>query len=146
MPEEAKRQIEITGGGNSEPPICRVGSGELPERSVMCCSCKQLVTRFSPALPHMFAFVCFECDQNGIQKAILESDIVNKSFAPWTAEEIASINDYQRSNSFMPFVCSEMHALIAKADGLFCSRCPTFSLKWVYPWILDASWKEIMSG
>jgi len=34
----------------------------------------------------------------------------------------------------------------AKADGLFCSRCPTFSLKWVYPWILDASWKEIMSG
>ena len=144
MPEdEAKTQLETNGGGTSGPPPIRISSGTHPDNLVRCCSCKQSVSEYLPVLPYMAAFVCNECIKNNRQKPIPESEVSNKSLAPWTDNEVATINEYQKSSYFLPFICPEMHTLIAGQDGLFCPHCTSFSLNWTYPWVLNSFWKQL---
>lgn len=144
MPEdEAEMQLETNGGGISQFPPTRIGAGTPPNNFVRCCSCKQSVSDYLPVLPFMAAFVCSECIKTNRRKAIPEAEISNKSLAPWTEEEVATINEYQKSNLFLPFVCSAMHTLVATRDGLFCPQCSSFSLDWTYPWVLSSFWKQL---
>lgn len=124
----------------------RIGSGTNPSMgpvdAVWCCCCKQAVSRYLPVLPFMAAYVCIDCHRKGLQRAVPVSEITNKYSAPWTPEQVASLKEYQRSNRFLPFVCPSRHILVPQPDGLICPNCPGFSLKWVYPWVLDSSWKR----
>lgn len=141
---ELETQLEASKGGAGGHPPTRIGSDGLPSsNSVTCCSCKQFVSEYLPVLPFMAAYVCFDCIKKQRQQAIPISEITNKSLAPWSDYEVASINEYQQSNSFLPFVCSARHILIAKADGLFCPSCPQFILIWTYPWVLNSFWKQL---
>jgi len=141
---EPEMQLETGNGGTGGNRPTRIGSGNLhPSDSVICCSCKLHVSSYLPVLPHMAAYVCSDCIRKKKQRAIPVSDISNKSLAPWTEDEVASINEYQRSNKFLPFVCSERHNLTAKSDGFSCPICPQFFLNWTYPWVLNSFWKQL---
>ncbi len=144
---EPKTQVESSKGGAGGFPPTRIGSGQHPQlpqpNSVICCSCKQPVTKYQPVLPFMAAYVCMDCMKKQKQKPIPVSEITNKSFAPWTSEEVDNINEYQQSNSFLPFVCPARHILKARTEGFYCSACPQFSLNWTYPWVLDLFWKQL---
>jgi hypothetical protein len=74
--------------------------------------------------------------------------------APFTAEQVESLNDFQRSSAFHPFTCSggggphsdtaEQYAVLqATEDGW---RCPVLGCKhrqdWAHTWMADGSWRE----
>jgi hypothetical protein len=143
--DDPKPQIKIeTGhGGTGGNRPSRISASDHPSDAVTCCSCKAYVSDYLPVLPFMAAYVCSDCIKLKRQEAIPITEISNKSFAPWTAEEVAAINAYKCSSKFLPFVCSVRHTLIAKPEGLFCSVCPHFTLTWTYPWVLNSFWKEL---
>jgi hypothetical protein len=81
---------------------------------------------------------------------IKESDIDNKVVAPWTAEQVASLQEYQTAAEYAPFVCPADHIFTAAPEGLVCFQCRKEQLLnsdpmhlWAYDWTLDWSWKEL---
>jgi DNA-directed RNA polymerase subunit RPC12/RpoP len=96
-------------------------------------------------LPHMNVFLCMTCIQQGGCKVFAEDEIINKTPAPWTEEQILSLNAYQKSEHFIQFVCGQGHKLIADGNGLRCKTCSSFILRWAYPWTLDESWRALES-
>jgi hypothetical protein len=67
-------------------------------------------------------------------------------FAPWTDEQVKSINEFQASGKMHPLTCGnrDRAPLIAYTDGLACSFCdyrqnwcPEFALKWKSPIIKE---------
>lgn len=65
-------------------------------------------------------------------------------YAPFTADQIQSINEYQESGNFHPFTCgnsSNHPVLVATQDGMKCPKCH-FCQKWVHEWMSDGSWKQ----
>jgi len=123
-------------GGNRNT---RIGGRLFPDAFV-CFRCRRIVLQAEPMLPYMDAFICCACKLVAKHLPILESEITNKTFAPWNTEEVSNLNRYQDADDYLPFVCTRGHVLHARAEGLFCPRCHMFSLKWAYPWILDGSW------
>jgi len=62
--------------------------------------------------------------------------------APFTLEQVASLNDYQRSGAFHPFTCavdSRHGALHATAGGWHCRECH-YAQHWAHRWMADGSW------
>lgn len=143
--EETKTQLETARAGGGGFPPTRIGAAEnsLPSESVVCCSCKRLITEFHQVLPFMDAYVCTTCIDEHKQQSVPESEITNKSYAPWSLDEVAVLNEYQNSSNFLPFICYARHPLLATPDGFFCRECPQFSLKWTYPWVLNSFWKQL---
>jgi hypothetical protein len=65
------------------------------------------------------------------------------SEAPWTDQEVANINEFQRGGAFHPFTCACPHPqrndrLVAHNDGLRCDHCG-FTQTWVHSFMSDGS-------
>ena|ERR1700733_12098939 len=145
MEDEPTTQSEVDRGGIGRQPPTRLRSGEsLPSRYI-CCICKQLAKQSNRIFPHMSAYICRNCEAERQHVAVPESQIANKMHSPWTPDQVASLNDYQASNVYLPLVCQKEHELIARLDGLHCPECTGFFLQWAYPWMLDGSWKSTIS-
>ena len=69
--------------------------------------------------------------------------------APFNAEQVESINGFQKSGAFHPFTCGICRAdLIAREDGLYCEH-DDYTQNWVHPHMADGSWKphaEVITG
>lgn len=67
--------------------------------------------------------------------------------APFTDEEVKSINDFQKSGVFHEFTCVESHpgldrTLVAFQHGLDCPHC-AYTQVWVHSWMADRSWANV---
>jgi hypothetical protein len=66
--------------------------------------------------------------------------------APFTPEQVESINGYQESGYMHPFTCGRENCrwtLKAAEDALHCPNpeC-TYTQDWVHPFMADGSWKK----
>ena len=67
-------------------------------------------------------------------------------FAPFTKDQVESLNAYQISGIFHPFTCgSDKHKhqqdLIALTEGMYCPNCEYFQ-NWIHDWMADWTWKN----
>jgi hypothetical protein len=63
--------------------------------------------------------------------------------APWTREQVASLNAFQRSERYHPYTCpSEAHSshLVASKQGWYCPMC-AYTQGWAHTWSADWSWQ-----
>lgn len=71
--------------------------------------------------------------------------------APFTLEQVQSINDYQSAGCFHPMTCASddeagCHGhLVADTDGLKCFDCSARQT-WVHAWMADWSWIPEVNG
>ena len=78
----------------------------------------------------------------------------NSILAPWSAEQVASLNGYQSSNAGHPFTCgnppcrsggenpeSRYANLRATADGWRCDWCG-YMQDWAWGFMADLSWQQ----
>lgn len=65
--------------------------------------------------------------------------------APFTDEEIASLNEYQESGWGHPYTCGngDQEILVATTDGWICKKC-AYTQKWCHKWTADWEWKTMM--
>lgn len=73
--------------------------------------------------------------------------------APWTENEVRSINAYQLAGAGHPFTCArrgtshrqrsdrDLGTLVAYQGGLLCPDCG-YSQLWVHASIADGTWRE----
>jgi len=106
------------------------------KRTCFACNSRHCIA----ALPDMPLFVCEACNLAHGLVPLAWADIDNKLAAPWTVEQVASLNGYQQSSTFFPFVCTNLHPAKATLDGLECERCD-WHLGWAYDWTLNWEWK-----
>lgn len=70
--------------------------------------------------------------------------------APWTPEQVESLNGYQRSGVMHEFTCGvggHSHgALRATPDGWVCDfeRCD-YRQDWAHPFMADGGWREMQA-
>lgn len=57
--------------------------------------------------------------------------------APWTPEQIASLNDFQDSGCFHPYTCFDGHDLVATESGWTCPACEAEGKKYHQDWCMD---------
>jgi hypothetical protein len=63
------------------------------------------------------------------------SDVITA--APWSDEQIAALNRWQRVGRVLPFTCpNDGDDLIAKATGLVCPNC-IYTQNWAHAFMLD---------
>jgi hypothetical protein len=86
----------------------------------------------------------------------LAEEVVPRVVPPWTSEQVASLNEYQRSGAFHPFTCGQCrdadpdlplrddHLLTATVDGWTCPTCD-FTQGWAWAWMADGSWRSVVS-
>lgn len=63
--------------------------------------------------------------------------------APFTPDQIESINGFQRAGIFHPFTCGTEgcgHDLVAEAEGMRCPRCD-YRQDWVHDFMADGTWR-----
>lgn len=70
-----------------------------------------------------------------------------KSEPPWTPEQVASLNDFQRWRGMHPFTCAHRGAvphqrdvLIAVKNGWLCPDCD-YTQYWAHEWMVDGTWR-----
>jgi hypothetical protein len=67
--------------------------------------------------------------------------------APFSAEQVTSLNEYQADGGFHEFTCGNDECpavqgiLVAKADGWHCPSC-SYTQDWAAPWMADGSWRQ----
>lgn len=61
--------------------------------------------------------------------------------APFTPEQVKSLNDYQDSGVFHPFTCECRANLIATEKGWICNCC-NYTQNWAHDFMLDGSWRQ----
>ncbi len=82
----------------------------------------------------------------------------SKVVAPFTADQVKSLNDYQVSGVMHPFTCTRCRdtlgiwdladingepndrLLVATPAGWVCPTCPT-TQDWAWEWMADGSWE-----
>lgn len=67
------------------------------------------------------------------------------SHAPWTEDQISSLNDYQASGRFHPFTCvmPGHGALTAITSGWICLEPDCrYRQPWAHGWMADRSWER----
>lgn len=76
--------------------------------------------------------------------------------APFTPEQVTSLNDYQRSGVFHPFTCGpcrdsdpnlpllDEHLLVATEVGWVCPTCD-HTQDWAWAFMADGSWHRMKS-
>lgn len=139
MPDKLNSQMQ--GGDFGGRPPAKIAAFEIPPDRFVCIVCRAMVQQAARVLPHMSAYVCLSCAAKAENAPIREAEVVNKSFSPWSASEVALLNDYQLSNVFLPFVCNSEHRLMVKPDGFVCPECIGFKVPWAYSWMLSPDWK-----
>lgn len=71
------------------------------------------------------------------------------SRAPWTAEQVRSLNGYQGEARMHPFTCGREHGpyqpvLEATPAGWVCNwKGCDYTQDWAHPWMADWSWRRI---
>lgn len=68
--------------------------------------------------------------------------------APFTKEQVDSLNGFQRSGIVHPFTCGteECRAdLVATKDGWICDYCHLHKQDWAHDFMADGSWKQSLS-
>ena len=68
--------------------------------------------------------------------------------APWSREQVKSLNDYQVSGAFHPFTHlrddgGNEEVLVASEDGWHCPEHPDFEQDWAWPQMADGTWKSV---
>lgn len=70
--------------------------------------------------------------------------------APWTQDQVDSLNSYQVSGAFHPFTgnndllpLGENDVLVADVDGWHSTVDPGYRQTWAWGWMADWSWKEL---
>jgi hypothetical protein len=78
---------------------------------------------------------------------IIMSDIVE---APWTDDQVKSLNEYQKSGVIHPFTGNNELApddsdniLVATTDGWISEVDPEYHQNWAWSWMADWSWKQM---
>lgn len=69
---------------------------------------------------------------------------MSEAQAPFTDEQIKSLNDYQVSGVFHPFTCGidSVHALlVAGRDGWSCPDCE-YKQTWAHVWMANDMWRR----
>lgn len=64
--------------------------------------------------------------------------------APFTDEQVASINGFQKCDHVHPFTCGGEKCradLVATNDGLICEFCD-YKQNWVHEFMADGSWNK----
>jgi hypothetical protein len=68
-----------------------------------------------------------------------------KVVAPFTEDQVNSLNDYQTIGPYHPFTCGNDNChhitLIATRDGWECPNCHKWRQNWCHPFMADWSWK-----
>jgi hypothetical protein len=74
-------------------------------------------------------------------------DTCKRIDAPWTDEQVESLNNYQISGVFHEFTCGGKvdgkdcrEPLIATRDGWICKKC-AYRQNWAHKWMTDNTWK-----
>lgn len=67
--------------------------------------------------------------------------------APWTPEQVDSLNRYQESGLMHPYTCPNRDdhcdaVLVATADGWICRPCG-YTQDWAHPWSADGTWEQL---
>lgn len=74
--------------------------------------------------------------------------------APWTTEQVVSLNGYQRARVMHPFTCgnrgdarhaqvnSEFDVLVATVNGWICPFCD-WKQDWAHDFMANGAWREI---
>jgi hypothetical protein len=137
-PAEPRQQTASERSGYRPPPnfLSRLNS---PEVRFWCCFCSKLLTRPDPIYPYLNASICKDCARLNPGARILEESVSNKRPAPWSKQEVKSLNEYQVGD-LLPYVCLKGHVLKANEDGLTCLFCARYSLTWAYDWTLKYGW------
>jgi len=73
--------------------------------------------------------------------------------APWTDDQVASLNAYQACDQHHPFTCGERepdgspHVLQACSNGWFCPKCvavgKSYRQDWCHDWMANWTWKRV---
>lgn len=63
--------------------------------------------------------------------------------APWTAEQVWSLNEYQASGAMHPFTSENSTELIATPDGWIEHEDGKVIQKWAWAWMADWSWQQL---
>jgi hypothetical protein len=64
--------------------------------------------------------------------------------APFTDEEVTSLNAYQKCADWHPFtcVCGGHRSLIATKDGWICNKC-AYTQKWCHDFMANWEWTKL---
>jgi hypothetical protein len=67
--------------------------------------------------------------------------------APWTQEQVESLNEYQRSGVMHPFTCGHCRrTLTATEAGWICRECALhgreYKQDWCWNWMADGTWRR----
>jgi hypothetical protein len=93
-------------------------------------------------LPNMAVYICMLCLSDCKVKPILVSQLDNVAQIPWSDDQVLSLTQYQKSEIFFPFICTEKDVLNATKVGLVCDRCG-MSQSWAYDWTLNWHWRTL---
>lgn len=66
--------------------------------------------------------------------------------APWTDEQVESLNEFQVSGVMHPFTCNRHPAeriLMALPEGWECPSCD-YTQTWAHRWMVDGSWEFVL--
>jgi hypothetical protein len=75
---------------------------------------------------------------------------MSKMLAPFTPEQVASLNGYQSSGVFHEFTCGgdgcpaadEQPVLVAAEGGWHCPAC-SYTQDWAHEMMADGSWRDL---
>ena len=75
-------------------------------------------------------------------------NIPHVSRAPWTPEQVQSLNDFQEMKPMHPFTHGndddgEEEILVAEEDGWHCPNHPEYTQDWCWPWMATGEWKTL---
>ena len=67
--------------------------------------------------------------------------------APWSEDQVKSLNSYQKANKFHPFTGTDSQGnkvnLIATQDGWLAEDNGVIVQDWCHHWMADFSWKKL---
>ena len=61
--------------------------------------------------------------------------------APWTQDQVDSLNAYQKSELHHEYTCDKHHVLVAHENGWICPSC-TYQQNWCHDWSANWQWKQ----
>lgn len=70
-------------------------------------------------------------------------------FAPWTVEQVKSLNGFQKSGVWHEFTCGNNHAmddtLVATEAGWVCPNCD-YTQDWAHDFMANRAWEETVKA
>jgi hypothetical protein len=66
--------------------------------------------------------------------------------APFSSEQVESLNAYQMAGRFHEFTCGAGHVLRATPGGWLCDHCPAYRQDWCHAFMADWSWRRSAAG